>query len=198
MRYRIVLPPGWATIPLRSGTDEAIAAIISKAAASLDDDATQRGEQVAARLREAAAAARRQCGRYLYLPVAAINGAPIAASFVVADVAFGAVDPIDPAALVDGLTDDPNIRRTRVPGLNGVRIETLQPAAPDRGAPLPYRRVDYLLPVPDDADRWLVCTFTALRPGDETPGPSAILAELFDGIMSTFRWVHVNTTAEQN
>jgi hypothetical protein len=186
MRYRIVLPPGWASIPLRSGTDEAIDAIVANASAAVG---AERAGQIGERLRDGSVAARQQCGRYLYVPVAAVNGTPIAASFVVADVAFGAVDPIDPALLVSGLAEHPDARRARIPGTTGVRNESLHPADPDRGAPLPYRRVDYILPVPNDADRWLVWTFTALCPGDGPEDPSVTLAELFDGIMSTFRWV---------
>jgi hypothetical protein len=189
MRYRIVLPPGWATIPLRSGTEEAIDAIVAHAAAALGEGATERGEHVAARLREAAAEARRQCGRYLYLPVAEVHGGRIAASFIVADVAFGALDPLDPLVLIGGLVADPNVKRTRIAGTAATRTESTHPADPARGVPLPYRRVDYILPVPDDPDRWLVCTFTTIRPDDDPVDPSAALAELFDGIMATFRWV---------
>jgi hypothetical protein len=185
MRYRIVLPPGWATIPLRSGTEEAIDAIVARAAAALGEEP---GDQIGARLREAAVAARQQCGRYLYLPVAAVNGTPIAASFVVADVAFGAVDPIDPALLVSGLAADPDARRARIPGTAGVRNESTHPADPERGAPLPYHRVDYILSVPNDPDRWLVCTFTTFRLADGPEDPSVTVVELFDAIMATFRW----------
>jgi hypothetical protein len=164
MRYRIVLPPGWATIPLGSGIDEAIDAIV---AADLGEGATERGEPVAARLRESSTAARRQCGRYLYLPAAEVHGGRIAASFIVADVAFGAVDPIDPLVLIGGLAADPTVRRTRIAGTAATQTETTHPADPARGVPLPSRRVDHLLPVPDDPDRWLVCTFTTLRPDDD-------------------------------
>jgi hypothetical protein len=100
------------------------------------------------------------------------------------------VDPIYPALLISGLAEHPDARRARISRHH--RRTEREPASrrPDRGAPLPYRRVDYILPVPNDADRWLVWTFTALCPGDGPEDPSVTLAELFDGIMSTFRWVN--------
>jgi hypothetical protein len=149
--YRIVLPPGWAQIPLRSGTDEVIAAILEAVTADLPagSDVPERQESVAARLRNAAAAARANNGVHLYLPVAGVHGFTIAASFVVADIAFGSVDPLDPALLVARLAADPNAAQVSIDGCRVSRSETTCAADPARGVPLPSRRVDYLMPFPD-------------------------------------------------
>lgn len=186
--YRIALPPGWAQIPLRSGTEEAIQSILDLTAADLPTEAAQRREPVAAALRNAAALARESRGVHLYLPIRQIYGRTVAASFVVAEVAFGALDPVEPALLVARLAAEPSAKRVIVEGVACSRAESTHPAEPSRGAPLPSRRVDYVLPVPNDPDRWVVVSFSALRQGEAEPDLSAAWVELFDAIMSTFRW----------
>ncbi|HEX3826389.1 MAG TPA: hypothetical protein VHV82_03870 [Sporichthyaceae bacterium] len=188
--YRIVLPPGWAQIPLRSGTDEVIEAILDAVIGGLPDtgDLVDQRNWVAARLREAAAAARTNNGTHLYLPVAPAHGRTVAASFVVAEIGFGSVEPLDPDLLVARLAADPNAAQVNVDGYAVSRAETVCPPDPGRGAPLPSHRVDYLMPFPDDPDRWLAVTCSVLQLGDGELDPSATWIELFDAIMSTFRW----------
>jgi hypothetical protein len=189
--YRLVWPPGWARILLRSGTNEAIEAILDTAAAALPPDTpdlAERREQVDAYLRKVVAAYDQNC-LHLYLPVAAVRGVAVPASFVVADIAFGSVDPVEPNLLIEGLAESPGAHRVILAGAYCSRTETLAPADPDRGVPVPSRRVVYVLPVPQDADRWLVVTFSALRT-ETDDDPSTALVELFDAIMSTFGWVH--------
>jgi hypothetical protein len=101
--YRLVWPPGWRRIPLRSGTEEAIEAILDGAVAVLPPDTpdlTERREQVGAYLRTTVASYDPNC-LHLYLPVTAVHGLALPASFVVADIAFGSVDPLDPNLLVE-------------------------------------------------------------------------------------------------
>jgi len=189
--YRLVWPPGWARIPLRSGTEEAIEAILDAAVAALPPDAVDvqdRRDKVGAYLRSAIAAYDQNC-LHLYLPVAAVHGVAVPASFVVADIAFGSVDPLDPNLLIDGMTTGPGARRVIIAGTACSRTETLAPADPARGVPFQSRRVVYVLPVPQDPDRWLVVTFSALRT-DQDDDPSTVSVELFDAIMSTFGWIH--------
>jgi hypothetical protein len=183
--YRIVLPPGWARIPLRSGTDAAVAAVMEAITAGLPAEAT---EQIGAELRKAVAAAADGTGLDLYLPVSRPPGPIIAASFVVAAVAFGATEPLDPMLLLAGLAAGPDAQRVIVDGSFCSRAESTAPADPARGAAMPSRRVEYVLPVPDDQDRWVVVSFSALRAPDPTDDPSTVWVELFDAIMSTFRW----------
>jgi hypothetical protein len=190
--YRLVWPPGWARIPLHSGTEEAIEAILDAAVAALPPDAVdvaERRAQVGAYLRSTVAAYDENC-LHLYLPVEAAHGVVVPASFVVADVSFGSVDPLDPNLLIDGLTEGPGRRRVVIGGISCSRSETLAPADPDRGVPFPSRRVVYVVPVPQDPDRWLVVTFSALQTEDGDDDPSTVSVEVFDAIMSTFRWVH--------
>jgi hypothetical protein len=188
--YRIVLPPGWAQIPLRSGTDQVIEAILDAVTADLPEavDMADQRNWVAARLREAATAARANNGIHLYLPVAQAHGATVAASFVIADIRFGSAEPLDPELLVARLAADPNGVQVTIDGQAVSRADTVCPADPARGAPLPSRRVDYLMPFPDDPDRWLAVTCSAPQLGDGEQNVSATWIELFDAIMTTFRW----------
>jgi hypothetical protein len=50
------------------------------------------------------------------------------------------------------------------------------------------RRVDYVLPVPADPDRWVVVSFSTLGSGDPNGELARLLVELFDAMMTTFRW----------
>jgi hypothetical protein len=148
-------------------------------------------ESVINRVSQAAAAARDYRGLHLYLPVTAIHGQAVAASFVVADVAFGAAEPLDPALLVARLAADPGATRIRIDGTAGTRTESAAPADPGRGAPLPSRRIDYVVPFPDDSDRWVAITFSVLQPSDGRQDLSAVWIEMFDAIVSTFRWTRI-------
>jgi hypothetical protein len=179
---------------LRSGTEQAIEAILDAAVADLPPDApdvAERREQVGAYLRRTVAAYDENC-IHLYLPVAAAHGLGVPASFVVADIAFGSVDPLDPNLFLEGLATGPGAGRVIIAGTRCARTEALAPPDPARGAPVPSRRVVYVLPVPNDPDRWLVVTFAALRT-EADDDPSTMWVETFDAIMSTFGWVSNGT-----
>jgi hypothetical protein len=188
--YRIVLPPGWAQIPLRSGTEEVIQAVLDAVTAGLPGavDVAEARNWITAGLREAAAAARANNGIHLYLPLAQVHGVTIGASFVVADIGFGSVDPLDPALLVARLAAAPSGAQVSIDGYRVSRTETVCAADPARGTPVPARRVDYLMPFPDDPDRWLAVTCSALQLPAGDQDLSGTWIELFDAIMSTFRW----------
>jgi hypothetical protein len=50
------------------------------------------------------------------------------------------------------------------------------------------RRVDYIVPVPGEVDRWLVIAFSTIGGGDPDDNVARLLVELFDAMMATFRW----------
>jgi hypothetical protein len=198
--YRIVLPPGWAQIPLRSGTDEVIEAILNAVTAGLpaDLDVVDQRAAVAARLREVAATARANSGIHLYLPVAQVHGVAVAASFVVAEIGFGSVEALDPALLVARLAADPNAAQVSVDGYPVSRAETICPADAASYGQLPSRRVDYFMPFPDDPDRWLAVTCSALHLSSGEQDLSVTWIEVFDAIMTTFRWTRPPGISEES
>jgi hypothetical protein len=195
--YTLVLPPGWERIPVRNGADEAIKAILDQKFRALPeklprDKLISYRVEVEGRLRKAAAEARKKGAIDLYLPVEFRHGLPVAASFVVSEGSLGTGDSIDPAQIVSRLVSEAgNGTPVTLDGAAGARTE--QAAAPDPSLGIEYgsRRVDYAVPVPGDPDRWLLFGFSTLGAGDPDDQVAKILVQLFDAIMSTFRWTRV-------
>lgn len=188
--YTVILPPGWTKIPLREGSEGVIASILDRTFAghSRDQYASAR-QDLRTRLREMADAARRNGGLDLYLPTEQVHGFTLSASFVVAEVAFGSVEPLDPAHTVAQLIAAGDATRpVTVDRATGSRTESRADPDPAKDAPYASRRVDYVLPVPRDPDRWLVVSFSTIGQGDPGDEFADLLTELFDAIMSTFRW----------
>jgi hypothetical protein len=193
--YQVVLPPGWQRIPARRGSDEKIRQILDRAIGGLPPGAPR--EKVAAyrkeaeqRLRTLVAESRRKGALDVYLPVAPRGDVLVPASFVVSEGSLGAADPADPAAVVAYLASEGDGREpVTVDGAVGARIErTAGPEpSPDAGE-YGSRRVDYILPVPGEQDRWLVIAFSTIGGGNPDDNVAKLLVELFDAIMSTFRW----------
>jgi hypothetical protein len=59
---------------------------------------------------------------------------------------------------------------------------------PSHDTELPSRCVDYILSVPGDPGRWVLAAFYTFGGGDPDDGFAKLLVELFDAIISTFRW----------
>lgn len=198
--YRVVLPPGWHQIPLREGTSEAIKTIVARTFAQPPegvsrDQLTPYRIELERRLSAAAGQARRNGGVHLYLPVTLRHGAAIAASFVVSEGSLGSLDDISPDMIVSALAAEEAAagsdgdRTVTVDGVRGLRREHTAP--PDPGQEeigSGSRRVDYVIPVPGQQDRWLLIAFSTLGGGDPDDQFARILVELFDAIMATFRW----------
>ncbi|HEX3827279.1 MAG TPA: hypothetical protein VHV82_08410 [Sporichthyaceae bacterium] len=102
-------------------------------------------------------------------------------------MAFGAVNPNDPALLISGMAVDLNATRVGVAG--GVRPHRDHPPGrpgPRRPVHRPPRRL--CTAGAERPDRWLAVTCSALPPGVGEPALSKRWVELFDAIMNTFRW----------
>lgn len=187
--YALVLPPGWARIPLRTGTEQTIDAIVDRTFAGLPRDqvaSLRRDLQV--RLRELTTAARRGNGLDVYLPTERLHGFTAGASFVVAEVAFDSTERLEPALLIARLTGAESSSPVQVGGVVGVRSEKVAPPRPDGGEDVGSRRIDYAFPVPGDDDRWVLVSFSTIGQGDPGDALADLLVELFDAIMTTFRW----------
>jgi hypothetical protein len=187
--YTLVLPPGWSRIPLRHGTEQAITKILDRAFAGLPRDqvaSLRRGLQL--RLRDLAERAREGSGLDLYLPTERMGEVTATASFVVAEMSLVSAEPVDPSMLVARLVaDSEHTAVVEVAGSAGTRTEHVAAAEPEQGVEYASRRLDYVLPVPAEKDRWVVISFSTLGTGDPTDEFAQLLVELFDAIM-TFRW----------
>ncbi|MBC9723462.1 hypothetical protein [Streptomyces sp. TRM68367] len=72
--------------------------------------------------------------------------------------------------------------------MRGVRTERTVAADALGGGELGSRRVEYVVPVPGDHGRWFGVVFSTLGAGDPKDEIADLFVELFDAMMSTFRW----------
>lgn len=188
--YTLVLPPGWARIPLRRGIDKAITTMLNRSFEGLPrDQVASLRRELQLRLRELAGRARENCGLDLYVPTERMGEVTATASFVVAELSLVSAQQLDPAMLVARLVaGSEQATAVELAGTAGTRTEHV--AAADFGQEVEHasRRVDYAVPVPADPDRWIIVSFSTLGAGDPTDGFADLLVELFDAIMTTFRW----------
>lgn len=188
--YTLVLPPGWTRVPLRDGAEAAIADIVRLSFAGHTSEAHSDQRQLLRRhLREVVSNAAANSGLDLYLPTELSHGFTVAASFVVAEFSFASMETPDPGHVLARIVAKGGDTRTiPLADATAARTESIAPSDPGRGLPFGSRRIDYVLPVPKDADRWLVVTFSTIGQGDPQDDFAILLVELFDAIMTTFRW----------
>jgi hypothetical protein len=195
--YSIVLPPGWRRIPVRSGSKKAVREAADEAFSVLPKNAPR--DKVGAYrleleryLMDMVRDARTKGGIDLYLPVLPVYGAPVPASFVVADIsealrpAGGMLDPAQTIAVYAAGNDhaDP----VTVDGAVGLRMEKTGKGSLEKGEEFGTHQVDYVLSVPGTRDRWLAVYFATLGGGNPDDQVAALLTSLFDAMMTTFRW----------
>ncbi|MGH3800351.1 MAG: hypothetical protein ACRDTD_09515 [Pseudonocardiaceae bacterium] len=188
--YTLVLPPGWSRIPLRRGTDQVITRILDRAFAAFPrDKVASLRRELHLRLQDLAGRARESSGLDLYLPTEQMHGVTATASFVVAEMSVGSAEPVEPSMLVARLVaGSEHTTAVELAGTTGTRTEHVAAADADQGVEHASRRVDYVLPVPTDPYRWVIVSFSTLGSGDPTDEFAQLLVELFDAIMTTFRW----------
>jgi len=191
--YSIVLPPGWRRIPIQHGTRTAIREIADEVLGrrpqhiSPDQVAPYR-VQIEHRLSELAKKTRTLGGVDLYLPIACAHGTAIPASFIVSEGSPLASGVVDPGQVAGYLASAEDASPAMVDGCKGARMEHTAAAEVASGIPAGSRRVDYVLPVPGHASRWLIVTFSTPGDGDPAGEFARLLVHLFDSIMLTFRW----------
>lgn len=216
--YTLVLPPGWVRIPLREGTrealDEQVFRRIEEIPATVPrDNRVAFRTEVRRRVERLVGEAQKAGGLDLYVPARARPEALLAASFLVSEVGpyeephVESYEPYDlrephephesyeqpaPEAMLARLAAD---RRggaagavREVAGTLAVRWEYVEPPTVEDDFDTYMRHVDYTLPVPWDGNRWLAVSFSTAGDGDPGSEFSRVLAELFDAMVSTFRW----------
>ena len=196
--YTLLMPPGWDRIPLRSKSEmqDAIKRIVDHSVKFLDpatpkEKVTKARLELHSRLNRAVADARHRNGVDIYLPVEPIHGFIAPASFLVSKVSPGFAAQTSPSETMSHLTKDfgpsEDIELDEVPG---VRCQRSLPANPKEEDSVPSRQVNYVVPVPDpgDVSEWLIVSFTTLTPEGTPQELLEILTELFDAVMTTFRW----------
>ncbi|MFG3319886.1 hypothetical protein ACGF3J_17780 [Streptomyces sp. NPDC048171] len=195
--FNLVPPPGWDTIPLQSGTKDAIQRIVRTSVSQLPagfpkDDIPKARMQLVKELKQAARKARDSNGLTLYLPVERMHGMLIPASFIASEPLASPTGGTKPeSVLVDLARGAEEASARELDGTAAVRTLRKLPAAPDRGVEAPSWRVQYTVPIPHSSPaKWLTFSFSTLVAPDMDTEFTETLVELFDAVMTTFRWSH--------
>ena len=148
--------------------------------------------EIEGKLRRAAAQARKNGAIDLYLPVQLRNGLLVPASSVLSQGAIPTADVTEPGQIVSYLVnEDTDGTAVTVDGVAGAGSEQTACLDPDQGIEYGSRRVDYAVPIPGEGGRWLLFAFSTLGAGDPDDQVARMLVQLFDAMMSTFRWATV-------
>ena len=118
-----------------------------------------------------------------------LDGVDLNASFVVCSVIPDARTEGDAVGAV--LAELAGLGGVPVTVHDAVWVRSESVVAVDGGEGRPgvrARKVDYVTAVPGDERRWVVVTCTVLADGDPDGLPSGLVVQLFDAIMSTWRW----------
>ncbi|MEH0423977.1 hypothetical protein [Streptomyces sp. B21-083] len=204
--YRLLLPDQWAQVPLRHGTEEAVHRILEDAYTRIPknappDKVSPYKRELARRFRRAVTQAQQTKGLDLYLPVKPMGGSDLSfslgASILVSESllprrsgAEGTGEPTDAAVQLlsrDG-AEGADLSSGEIDGALAVRHEYVAAANPDRSTELASRRVEYIVSVPGDPDRWFVAAFSTIGGGDPRDELSEALVEWFDAVMANLRW----------
>ncbi|MFE6522421.1 hypothetical protein [Streptomyces sp. NPDC057794] len=147
--------------------------------------------EIERRLRKGINEARKGDGLDLYLPVYERGRVPLGASFVVAETASPRGATADANSLLALMTDESDASHCEtvtVAETTAVRRDALVGGKSKQDVEAASRRVDYVIPVPKDSTRCLVVSFSTVGAGDPEDEIAEATTELFDAIMTTFRW----------
>ncbi|MEU1145703.1 hypothetical protein ACFYO9_22175 [Streptomyces sp. NPDC005863] len=195
--FNLVPPPGWDVIPLRTGTQDAMDRIVRKAVGQLPagfpkDDIPKARLKLLQEMKKVVRRARAKGGMTLYLPTERLHGVALPVSIVASEpievpgVRAGSGPEAVLAALASGT---PGAEMRELDDTAALRSERDVPADPAQDVDVAHRRVEYFVPVPDSTpDQYLAFTFSALIAPGSDPAFSDTLVELYDAVMSTFRW----------
>lgn len=193
--YTLVPPPGWDMIPLREGTSEAIKRIVDGSVRELPadiprDDVTKARLELIKRLKKVARQARETRAMDLHLPVERIDGVALPASFIISEPLSAPALGMDAAMVLSSLRPDASQREEVViDGATGFRVDGVAQPDSARDVEHPSRRVEYILRIPNSATpKWLTVSFSTIADGRPDSEMAEILVELFDAVMTTFRW----------
>lgn len=194
--YQLVLPAPWERISLDGSIRTRVREIVERSVARLPrdlppDQVAPARRRVEEELNQLLVEARNNGGIDYYLPTELMHGQQLNASFVVSAVIPDATAEADlvPRVMASLLQAEDTAAVT-VGDTTWTRRERVLRRPPGGlvGDQVDLRKVEYLTAVPDDARRWVLVTFTTAGDGDVDSEATALIVELFDAIMSTWRW----------
>jgi hypothetical protein len=193
--FNLVAPPGWDKIDLRDeSANDAILRIVDKSIEQLPedlprDDVSKLRMELFKRLKKTARKAAKANGLLLYFPVERVRSTLPPASFVVSQTAGTGVGDQSKEVLGALAAGHGNSEPIDIDGSQGTRIERVVPPLDDSEVHFASRRVEYVLPLPGSPlPRWLTVTFSTVGDGNPDSEFTAALVDLFDAVMTTFRW----------
>lgn len=176
--FAVLLPPGWARIPL-DGREGARAATLAanKTANLAEPQRSAVREKLAQMIRRSLRDARSAGGIDVLLSLAERDGIPLAASCLISYLNQDRAVPLDMLAAELSAGDgeaDADVSLTKVGGGPAVRRRYVEDGA---------TKVDYFLPMPGRPTGYLVLAFgTPMQPLADA------LVTLFDAIARSLRW----------
>ncbi|MFD9936582.1 hypothetical protein ACFWZ6_26015 [Streptomyces massasporeus] len=195
--YNLVPPPGWDMIPLREGTSEAIKRIVDRSVDELPDDIarddlSKARLELMKRLKRVARQARETRAMDLHLPVERVDGMALPASFIVSEPLAAPTVALDSGLILSSLRPDASqSEEVTIDGSTGFRVDGVAQPDPDRDVEFASRRVEYLLQIPNSTPpAWLTISFSTIADGRPDGEMADLLVDLFDAVMTTFRWSH--------
>jgi hypothetical protein len=194
--YAMLLPAGWRRIPVMHGTSRAIAGLLDEVffrlgGASPVSDLQPYRIQLERHLTDMVRGARRRAAVDLYLPIEQVHGTAVPASIVVSRGTFGVNGLTYRGETAQRLaTGSPEASPVSIDGVEGVRFERSANPDLENGLPCGSRLVDYLFPIPGLESDWLVIAFSVLDNETAAEEFSQLQVELFDAMLSTFRWIN--------
>ncbi len=194
--YQLVLPHPWERIPLDKDMPRRVRDLVDRSVARLPaevppDQVAPARHKIERELLTQLRAAQDQGGLDYYLPTDLMHGQQLNASFVVSAIVPDAnADAALSSRAMASLLADAEARPVSIAGQVWVRTERVIRKGPDDFASdeVALRRVQYRTAVPDDPRRWVVVTFTTVGDGNPDSDISGLVVELFDAIVSTWRW----------
>lgn len=202
MLYQLVLPTPWEHIPVAQssvgvGRDQRIEEIVAAAVGKLGpetppDQVAQARIKLTGMLRKQLAECEANGGVDYYLPTDLLRGVRLNSSFLVSEV-------VPDASVPDGMTGrvmaalavkDDNSRPVTAGDTVWIRSDEVTKRSADEvvSEDVLSRRIDYMTALPSDERRWFIVSFTTFGDGDPTSEFSDLMVDLFDAIMSTWRW----------
>lgn len=125
-----------------------------------------------------------------YLPSGPLHGVDLNASFVVSSLIPDANADAAQASAVHTLLGAEGATAVVIAGTHWSRSEAVVTTEGDQlvEAGLPARRITYTTAVPGDERRWALVTCTVIGDGNPDSDHTQLVVELFDAIMTTWRW----------
>ncbi|MEU9224963.1 hypothetical protein AB0D40_11415 [Streptomyces massasporeus] len=195
--YNLVPPPGWDMIPLREGTSEAIKRIVDRSVDELPDDIarddlSKARMELIKRLKRVARQARETRAMDLHLPVERVDGMALPASFIVSEPLAAPTVGLSSGLILSSLRPDASqSEEVTIDGSTGFRVDGVAQPDTDRDVEFASRRVEYLLQIPSSTPpAWLTVSFSTIADGRPDGELADLLVDLFDAVMTTFRWSH--------